>query len=435
MKTFLILLSLLTLPAQAIQYGPIDSVMVTPHTGGIGKWSQIDLSKSAAVKNQLGSAFGGLGINTSASTGVPSVSGGIWSVAPQLATSLGGLGGNFGSVAVGALPYFSATGVVSTLAGNTTTTAQVVTSTGTGSVGQAPTLQSLPGNSSLVKKVTIQTFLATGTASGYLFNISTSSTLAVGDTYTNNSNTYTVLQALSAQTGNVLFMSGASAPLASGTLARATGSGTSSITFTSEVPLATYTPPSNPSPLYLVVELVGGGGGGGGSGVTTSGGTGGFGGYSTWGPGTVVCTGGLGGITYNIGTAGNGGTCTITSPASQISYTSGAFGTEGGGASNSAGGTGGASPFAGAGGGSGVIAGYAAAANSGSGGGGAGFSGTSTSNGQGGGAGGYMKFLISTPIATFYSIGAAGSAGTAGTSGHAGGLAGGGKIIVWEYYQ
>jgi hypothetical protein len=62
---------------------------------------------------------------------------------------------------------------------------------------------------------TIQKLLSTGTTTGYVFTISSSTTCAVGDTYTNNGNTYTVLGALTAQTGQVMFCSGASAPLSS----------------------------------------------------------------------------------------------------------------------------------------------------------------------------------------------------------------------------
>lgn len=65
----------------------------------------------------------------------------------------------------------------------------------------------------------------------YSFTISTSTTCAVGDTYTNNSQTFTVVTALSAQSGTVFFATGTGDPTASGTLTRATGSGTSSITF------------------------------------------------------------------------------------------------------------------------------------------------------------------------------------------------------------
>jgi hypothetical protein len=65
----------------------------------------------------------------------------------------------------------------------------------------------------------------------YAFTISTSTTAAVGDTYTNNAQTFTVVTALSAQSGTVFFATGTGDPAASGTLTRATGSGTASVTF------------------------------------------------------------------------------------------------------------------------------------------------------------------------------------------------------------
>lgn len=69
------------------------------------------------------------------------------------------------------------------------------------------------------------------TSALYSFTISTSTTCAAGDTYTNNAQTFTLITALSAQSGTVFFATGTGAPSASGTLTRATGSGTSSITF------------------------------------------------------------------------------------------------------------------------------------------------------------------------------------------------------------
>ena len=52
-------------------------------------------------------ARGGLGLDTSGSTGVPSVSAGTWSISATLAGSLGGTG--LSTAAVGDLLYASAT--------------------------------------------------------------------------------------------------------------------------------------------------------------------------------------------------------------------------------------------------------------------------------------------------------------------------------------
>jgi hypothetical protein len=285
---------------------------------------------------------------------------------------------------------------------------------------------------------------------GWLFNITTSTTCAVGDTYTANSNTYTVQGALSAQTGQILFMSGTGSLAATTTLTRSTGSGSSSITFTntgtnSLNPVATYlyTTPSGPSPLYIEVKMVGGGGSGG---ATSSGSivAGNNGGSSAFGVLLYSCTGGVapvatyaggagGTVNYNsspwtgnsvalnlasiTGGSGNGGTQDATS----------GFGVGGGGAS---------SPFGGAGGGGGsAIAGTGAAGNSGSGGGGASTGTVTTSTAPGGGAGGYANFIItSTNLASTY-IYAVGLGGAAPSSTINGGSGGSGQIHIVEHYQ
>jgi hypothetical protein len=77
-------------------------------------WGALNLAQSAAVTGLLGMANGGTGIDTHASTGVPSISTGTWSVDSQLPTSLGGLGGNFGS-STGALSISSGTVTAGTL--------------------------------------------------------------------------------------------------------------------------------------------------------------------------------------------------------------------------------------------------------------------------------------------------------------------------------
>ncbi|MEK7559377.1 MAG: MerR family DNA-binding transcriptional regulator [Patescibacteria group bacterium] len=57
----------------------------------------------------IGAQYGGTGINTSGSTGVPSISAGTWSVSATLATSLGGLGGNVTALGAGEILYSTGT--------------------------------------------------------------------------------------------------------------------------------------------------------------------------------------------------------------------------------------------------------------------------------------------------------------------------------------
>jgi len=91
-----------------LQSGGLDRFVVT--NAGVltsGTWNGAS----------IGPAYGGLGLNTSASTGIPSVSAGTWSVNPLLPVSLGGTGvgtvGAAGSVSYsnGAAYAFSSAGV------------------------------------------------------------------------------------------------------------------------------------------------------------------------------------------------------------------------------------------------------------------------------------------------------------------------------------
>jgi hypothetical protein len=371
-------------------------------------------------------------IAPNASTAFPLISGGSSADPAWAKLSEAGGGTNQTTYTTGDILYASAANTLSKLAGNTTTAKQFLSQTGNGSASAAPSWSGLT-------VPTQQNFTATGTTTGYLFTISTSTTCAVGDTYTNNGNTYTVLNALGGVSGQVLFTSQASAPQASGTLTRASGSGTASITFTSNVALATYTVPT-PSPLYLEVEMVGGGGGGGGSG-TTAGSAATAGGTSAFGAFVAMCTGGaLGGT--NGANGGTGGTTLINSPAITVLDIGGGKGSGstsvGGG--NIGGGPGGASFFGGNGGGGGALSsGVGTAGVRGGGGGGGGSNNNaSTNGGSGGGAGGYVKVIIPNPTAggTYpYCVGAAGSAGGAGTQGQVGGAGGAGYISVGEKYQ
>lgn len=258
---------------------------------------------------------------------------------------------------------------------------------------------------------------------GHAFIVSGASA-TVGATYTNNGNTYTVLNTVSS--ANIVWLSGSAAPTASGTLTKASGTGDSSIAFSSVR-----------NPIYLKIKMVGGGGGGAGSG-TGAGGTVTSGGNTTFGSSLLTANGGSAGI--YAGSGANGGSGSISSPAIGFS-TSGGAGLGGEGTSSSgqytSGGDGGLSHFQGNGQGGRSTNGYAAQANSGSGGGGGGNSGTANfNNGGGGGAGGYVEATIASPSYTYsYAVGSNGTGGTAGTSGYAGGNGGSGLIIVEEHYQ
>lgn len=94
MKTLALLLSLvLATPALAVEAGSANQVMRIPSGGGMGKFGSMDLGSSAAVgTSKLRAVNGGTNLDTSGSTGVPSISAGTWSVLPQLSTALGGFG-------------------------------------------------------------------------------------------------------------------------------------------------------------------------------------------------------------------------------------------------------------------------------------------------------------------------------------------------------
>lgn len=266
------------------------------------------------------------------------------------------------------------------------------------------------------------------TSGGYLFSISTSSTVTAGATYTNNGQTFTVLNTIAALTGQVLMCTGTGAPASSGNLSLASGSGTTTIAFTGWIALSKYNIPTGA--LYGRLELVGGGGGGGGG---NAGGGGGGGGQTVFGgPWILFGNGGGGGV--NAGASGVGGTSSALGIASIAFFTGGQgasfiAATSGG----SDGGNGGSSILGGNG---GAINGHATGGNGSpnTGGGGAGGGATSNYTGTGGGAGGGIKGIVSFAGLTslWYCIGAGGSAGS-GTS--PGGLGAEGGITMEEYYQ
>lgn len=279
-----------------------------------------------------------------------------------------------------------------------------------------------------VKQVTGSSLTSTGSTTGYMFTVS-SATASVGSTYTNNSNTYTVVSTIAS--GTQLFTSQASAPLSSGTLTKASGTGDSTITFSAAQALATYTTPAGT--VALDVEMVGPGGqGGGGGSAAGSDGAGSTVFVSVSGALVLIANPGLGG---GVNDGGFGGTASVSSGivgrATQGASGQGAQYVFGNFAAGSAGSS---SPFGGAGGSQRNAVGLDAGANTGSGGGGGGVNNAGPNwGGTGGGSGGYIKGVINNPEATyFYSIpnGGAGSGG--GANGSAGGAGGSGAIYLFQ---
>ena len=267
---------------------------------------------------------------------------------------------------------------------------------------------------------TTQTFIATGTKTGSYFVVSAANATA-GATYVNNTQTFTVVYTISGGTG--LVTSGTGTPLSSGTLTKASGTGDATITFSSTQALATYTPPSSPSPLYLKITTSGGGGGG-------DNGT--NGGITTFG--TITSFGGSSSGSNGTGASGEaaGGSCSVGT-TTKILQIPGGNGSGGCKAASTfvCGGIGGQNPLAGAGTSSAGTGGNAIS-NTGAGGGG-GTSGSGWYGCGGGGAGGYTVSLAPNG-SYYYSIGLGGSAG-AGSQCAAGGNGAAGIVIVEEHYQ
>ena len=283
------------------------------------------------------------------------------------------------------------------------------------------------------KAPTQQTFLIGVPTAYYTFTTSAlSSQVVAGAVYTNNGTSFGVIYtANTGATTVVAYASAGGTPTGSGTLTFSSGTGPATITFSASPANGTYQLPTNPSPLYLRVKLVGGGSGGSGSG--TSPGNGGAGANTTFS--TFLTAGGGAATSGTIG--GLGGTNTVSTGTAVVNVA----GSAGGGASdavNANGQAGGASFFGGSGkGGSGGAGttGSAGAANSGGGGGGAG-TGATISAGGGGGSGGYIEYLVTNPSATYtFVVGVGGTAGAGGTGGSTGGAGGSGAVIVEEYYQ
>lgn len=186
----------------------------------------------------------------------------------------------------------------------------------------------------------------------------------------------------------------------------------------------TYTPATGVQ--WIRVRMVGGGGGGGAR--TTN--NGGNGGTSTFGGWTAV--GGTGG-TAGGATGAAGGTGGTTGTGTLLARYDGGRGHDSLNLTPQSGGGGGNSAFFGGGGawGTGSAAdGLPAVANSGGGGGSPHSSGVGV--GAAGGGGESVEFMVTSPAAVSYAVGAAGAGGAAG--GNAGGNGAAGIIIVEEYY-
>lgn len=143
-----------------------NQAYIMPTSGNIPIWGQLDVSQSAAVKNQLPVANGGTGVasltahdvvvgaGTSAVTLVsPSNSGYVLtsngtSADPTFQAASTGFSNPM--TTLGDLMYENSTPVAARLAGNTTSTLNVLTQTGTGSASAAPVWTSSTGTGNVV---------------------------------------------------------------------------------------------------------------------------------------------------------------------------------------------------------------------------------------------------------------------------------------------
>jgi hypothetical protein len=262
----------------------------------------------------------------------------------------------------------------------------------------------------------------------YAFVI-TSGSATAGATYTNNGNTYTVLNTVASAT--LIYLSGTLDPTTSGTLTKASGTGDTTLTFTEMA-----------KPIKLVITLIGGGAAGSGGSATTSnnGGNGTAGNASTFGTSLLTANGGA--LNPGSGVSGSaGGTFIVNSPAIDI----GSFNGQQGGSAQwtqsgldyPIGGTGGSTAM-GVGGPGGCVGTGGGGGGIGAGGGGGGTTSTASvaKAGTGGGSGATVFAQINNPSATYsYSVGASVAGPAGGTGGNAGGTGGAGIIIVREDFQ
>lgn len=280
-----------------------------------------------------------------------------------------------------------------------------------------PTFTAVPTNTFIAP---YPDFFGSGTTYNppYAFLITQGSATA-GATYTNNGVTYTVKSTVAS--GTLVYMTGASAPQASGTLTKSGGTGDTTLTFTGVK-----------APICIYVEAIGGGGGGGGAGgAPTAGGTGG---NTTMTGAALLFTaqGAAGGASAGAG-GGAPSTPTFASPFIPSFYCQGSMGNATPANVAGSGGGAGAASFYGAGGEggvSGILAGQASVVY-GAGGGGAFLA--AASGAGGGAAGSFIKGVIPNPLPQYtYSIGAGGTAG-AGTN--LGGVGAQGILSLEARYQ
>lgn len=390
-------------------------------------WTEVNLNSS--VVGTLGPLNGGLGnalvpsngsILYYSGTGFLSLSSGTpgffltsgSSAAPSWSAGLSNPMNTLGDII-----YGSSAGAANKIPGNTTTTKQFLSQTGTGAASAAP-LWTAVNSSDLTLPNPTPTVLGgvksiAASSHSWVNSISTAGVPTQSQpTFSDIAGTINSSQVLAPQ--QIILSSGAN---------------------------QIYTLPTSPAPLYAIWILSGAGGGGGPSG-TGGGGSAAAGANSIFGSSNLITCGG-GGAGAIGGVGGGGGTITLASGvvSATIDQLIGGGGTAGSleptTTTLTAGGIGGQNPRGGA--GFGVFAGNTGqngAPTSGAGGGGASISAIAGQNGSGGGSGAWAKGIMTTPPLTIpYTIGDGGAGGTLGTGGSPGGKGGTGVLILELHWQ